>query len=554
MSSIQIYEQKDFTGGLNLRSDQFQLADNESPEMLNVEIDPRGGIFSRGGMKRLNTENISGTWDPHKVFAFYGESSKLLLANNTRVSVQGTGGNFTVLDYTTSTTPAASGNVLSYTNHGVCFAPWGNTLYMGLGATPNDIGFAKWSGTGTVTALPKVSTSPNTWATRGGSGGGHVPNAEHLIVHANKMFAAGTYEDSTPHPNRIRWSDESLPENWVKEDYFDIVGGGNGITALVVVNGILIIFKPYAIYALYGYDYNDFRVVNVSPSLGCHSHSALAATDSGVYFYSRSDGLFYFDGSNIVDVFQPMRAAFDLNYINPSEEDAVSVSWVGRRVWLSLPYSTTGSATYPTVNMVFDPTIRSYMLFSTADNRGVVGGCDYRTDNGEDMRIMVHPTSPIVLLVDEYDEPSDYLAIGGSPSGFATVYRTKWFDAGSFMQRKMFRRPDLVMKESEVRMTIDVDVYHDFQESDGSQARSFEIVLPTSAEGMFWDTDAWATENLDGSVYGSIWSSGVISSTIKTAKNLGLAKTVQLRFSGELNKPWGINSIGYKWTPRRVKG
>ena len=33
-----------FTGGLNLRSDQFNLNDNESPDLLNVIVDPRGGI------------------------------------------------------------------------------------------------------------------------------------------------------------------------------------------------------------------------------------------------------------------------------------------------------------------------------------------------------------------------------------------------------------------------------------------------------------------------------------------------------------------------------
>jgi hypothetical protein len=30
----------DFTGGINLRRNQFQLADNESPDLLNVDIDP----------------------------------------------------------------------------------------------------------------------------------------------------------------------------------------------------------------------------------------------------------------------------------------------------------------------------------------------------------------------------------------------------------------------------------------------------------------------------------------------------------------------------------
>lgn len=94
--SIQIFEQKDFTGGLNLRSDQFQLADNESPEMLNVEVDPRGGVFSRGGMLRINSEDVAGTWNPQKLYAFnsaYG--NKLLLANDNKL-FQYSSPNFTI--------------------------------------------------------------------------------------------------------------------------------------------------------------------------------------------------------------------------------------------------------------------------------------------------------------------------------------------------------------------------------------------------------------------------------------------------------------------------
>lgn len=547
MSNIQIYEQKDFTGGLNLRSDQFQLSDNESPEMLNVEIDPRGGIFSRGGMQRLNPTNISGTWNPHTVFPFYGSSNYLLLANNNSVLTMGSGGDFSILNSTGGTAITVN------TDHGACFAPWGTSLYIGIGSV-GTIGAHRWNGTGNAVSVPAITSSSH-WATgRGAASANHMPQAYHFISHANKMFSAWTTEPDGTFPNRLRFSDESLPESWLKEDYIDIVGGGNGITGLAVVNGTLIIFKPYAIYALYGYDYTDFRIVNVSNTIGCHNHRAMVATDSGVYFYSRSDGLFYFDGSNIMDIFQPMRPAYDLGYINPSQEDSVTVSWVGRRVWLSLPYSTTSSATGSTVNLVFDPTIKSYTLFTTADNKGVVGGCDFRTYSGNDLRLMIHPTVPVVLKVDLYDLPNDQITAIDANSGFKTLYRTKWFDAGSYMQRKMFRRPDLVMKESATRMEINVSVYHDFQESDGSEARTFIMVLPTGATGMFWNIDSWAVENINGSTSGSVWSSGVISSTVKTAKNLGLSRSVQLKFEGQLGKSWGINSIGYKWTPRRVKG
>jgi hypothetical protein len=92
MSQIQISEVSDFTGGLNFRADQFQLASYESPDMLNVEIDPRGGVFSRGGQHRLNTTAVAGTWSPHKLYPFAGATSTVMLTNGTKV-FRSTGGN-----------------------------------------------------------------------------------------------------------------------------------------------------------------------------------------------------------------------------------------------------------------------------------------------------------------------------------------------------------------------------------------------------------------------------------------------------------------------------
>jgi len=85
MSNVSVERYDDFTGGLNLRADQFQLARNESPDMLNVEIDPRGGLFTRGAMREINSTAISGTWNPHRLHAFYGASPRVMLATNTGV-------------------------------------------------------------------------------------------------------------------------------------------------------------------------------------------------------------------------------------------------------------------------------------------------------------------------------------------------------------------------------------------------------------------------------------------------------------------------------------
>ena len=106
MAGINIFQQQDFTGGLNLRSDQFQLADNESPKMLNVEVDPRGGVFSRGGMHRINSTPVipNGSWVPEKLTPFYGATPHIMLTTQTKV-YKSTGSNFSVLQWSNAGVP-----------------------------------------------------------------------------------------------------------------------------------------------------------------------------------------------------------------------------------------------------------------------------------------------------------------------------------------------------------------------------------------------------------------------------------------------------------------
>jgi len=542
--SIQIFEQKDFTGGLNLRSDQYQLADNESPEMLNVEVDPRGGVFSRGGMGRFHSEVATAdTWVPHRLYGFYGATNNLMLINNTKLYKQ-SGNAFAAVAH-------SGGDIVSTATYGASCATWGSNLYVVTGAS-NTVGSYVWSGAGLATNIPASSSS--TWQTRSAAVANRMPQAELITVHSNRVFVANTKEDGNLFPNRLRWSDESLPTNWVVDDYIDIEGGGNKITGMCVVNGGLVVFKEYSMYFLYGYDHTDYRIVQVASDIGCVTPQSFVATQQGVYFYANRKGLHFFDGSNLTNLFEPLRTAFDLRYINTALPEKVSLSWIGRRVWLSLPYSQTTQASVQTLNVVYDPSMRSYTMFSTADGYGVVGGIDFRSSEGNEFRLACHPVVKVVLQVDKYDYDFDSINVDGSISGFPTVYRTKWFDGGSFLQRKMFRRPDLVMRETDSNENIAVQVFHDYQEAIGSEKRTFNITLNSSAVGMVWGTDNWAIEPAGGTPYGSVWSVDVLGGSIKTASNLGLAKTVQLRFVGELTKPWGINSIGYKWVPRRVKG
>lgn len=537
MAKVRVRELKDFTGGLNFRADQFQLADNESPDMLNVEIDPRGGIFSRGGMRRINTTAVSGTWTPQSLFPFYGATPRIMLSTETRV-YQSSGINFSLLEY-------SAGNPIVVTSiHGASFAQWGTRLYIATGNTGN--GGYVWDTASTyATALTASGVAPHAWQTTPTTSERKMPTAELLHVHANKMFAANVRIDGVDYPNRLHWSLENAPENWASDDYIEINAGGNRITGLATVAGQLIIFKPNAIFALFGYDSDNFQVVEVSSNLGIDTPHNVAVSDKGVYFYSNPEGVYYYNGATITDIFENLRPIIELDYITVGVEDGFHLSWIGQRLWVSAPYSRNGAVTNSTVDFVYDPTIGprgSWMQFSTADGKGLTAGCNWHNASNVEYRLLTHPTLPYVLQVDMYDEEFDNIT--GTDVSYTSKYRTKWFDAGSYTQRKMFRRPEFVIKQSAVSQTIGVKVYHDFDEAEGNERRAFNLVQSPASLGMVWGSSNW----------GENWSSGAISSLLITGNNLGLAQTVQLEFTGPLGQLWGINSIGYKYQPRQVKG
>lgn len=536
MSELQIYQQTDFTGGLNFRADQFQLSDNESPEMSNVEIDPRGGVFSRGGYERINSTAVAGTWSPKRLHKFTGATNRLMLTTGAKV-YHSTGGDFTALAF-------SSGNdiAVSYA-HGASFANWGTDLYISTGIA--GAGTYSWVSTAPfATAIGVLTTGGfnNTYASPLAN---LFPKANLLAVHANKMFAAGVSISSVDYPNRLYWSHEDSPKDWATDDYVEIVGGGDAITGLAVVNGSLMIFKKNSIYLLLGYDSADFRLVQLSSNLGAPHPLAVTVSDSSAYFFSNPEGLHSFDGSRIVDLFDNLRPSIDDNDFNLAAPNAVTLSWVGNRLWMSAPYKEGSTVTDPKVNFVFDPSIGrdgSFTLFDSTDEYGLVGGVDYEDASGNNIYLMIHPIEPRVLQVDKYSLSVDNIT--GTTANFVSYYRTKWFDGGSYMQKKMFRRPDIVAKEPSSSTIINVKVFHNFDEGAGQERKNFDLTLTPTTTGILWGSGLW----------GGTWGYGAGSSTVLTGRNLGLARCVQLRFTGPAGKSWGINSIGYKYQGRRVKG
>ncbi len=535
MAQLVIERYDDFTGGLNLRADQFQLSKNESPDMLNVEIDPRGGLFSRGAFREINSTAVSGTWAPKRLTWFKGSSQYLMLTTETSV-YQGTGTNFTRLDFGSGTP------IVSASTNGSSLAQWGKTMYI----TTGQAGVAAYEWEVANTYATALTASGPTWQAYASPVGGYFPKAEHTIQHTNKMFVANTKEDGTVYPNRLRWSHEGLPEDWLQSDFIDFNGGGDGITGLAVVAGHLVVFKPQAIYVLFGYDSTDHNVVELSTNLGVDLPTHIASSEQGVYFYVGFKGLFYYNGNTVVDLFQNLKAVYPLGYINSNYSSKISVSYVNRRVWLAVPYSTGVAATEVTTNFVYDPSITqngSWNRLSSADGLGLVGGADFKTTAGVSIPVLAHPTLPRVLEVEIFSSETDF--ISQAEANFATYYRTGWVDGNNYSMKKMWRRPDFVLKQFDNTATLNVKVFHNFEEADGYQRKNINITLPTTTSGFIWDTGLWDS---------ATWGTKSIGAAVVRGSNLGLARAVQLLFTGPTGSPWGLDGIAYKYNNRKVTG
>ena len=160
-----------FTGGLNLRSDQFNLAENESPDLLNVIVDPRGGIRQRDGVDRLNPTAVSA--DIEGIWGFFTDTgtAQKMVNYGTKVAYA-TSGNFTEL---TNITDRTSGTrVYGMTMNNIAY-----------GVSRDKVSF-RWNG----------SADADLGVTLDGSAG-NFPQAQYVAFWNNFAWVANTYESAT---------------------------------------------------------------------------------------------------------------------------------------------------------------------------------------------------------------------------------------------------------------------------------------------------------------------------------------------------------------------
>lgn len=537
----------DLSGGLNLdrprgTTDDYSVTGNESPEMLNMEIDPRGGFYTRLGWTRWNASDPMDPVDWMPLLATMHSRSdgsfSVYVAVDGSIWTSTEAGVFTDLAVTASCSP-----------HGAEFATWGDTMYFACGT-----GNATYRrvGTGAMTALTDVHGAYNDTYTL--PVGGKMPKCEHLESHAGYMFAAGTTEGGVLVPNRLRWSHPDQPEDWHSLDYLDIHTGGGKITALKSFQDHLLIFKTESIWGLYGYDTESFQLVRISQHSGTPSPMSITRSEGACFFYSPATqgGIYAYTGNGNMD-----HLSVNLRKVMEeiSEHEHVCLGWVGHRLWCSIPWQP-GVADEPGSTFVYNPEATTWVMHRPALGKTacIIESSDVYHEFG---LALMHGNSGAACAVNIHAATgvaTDAILEDGTLSAFDASVRTGWINAGWPERRKSWRRPRFMVARPSQTVTIRVDVFWDY---DSTAPRRTGTLTVDGSGTIFWRLTGSAEEGGFDWGDGSIWGSQAEGSVIDRADQgggLGVSRAIAVEFSTDpstAGRSWNLNEMMLKYALRR---
>ena len=575
----------DFTGGLNLRTNQFQLAENETPDLLNVDIDPRGGFYTRKGWQRWNVSEVIDTtitdWAPRSTFlhVWTNGAQQVYVANNGWLYSAGSDAVFTRVG-----TLVGEGNP-----HDFDLAAWGDDVYIACGMFHLSY---KRTNAGTPVVLDNDGWSEVTAPVNA-----VMPQCEYVAAHAGYLFCAATVEAGANHFSRVRWSHPGKPDSWRADDYLDIDTAGGRITGLVPFRDHLLIFKTTSVWALYGYDDASWQLIPVSSTVGCPAVTAIGRSETTVFFFSASDkgGIYRYQGAAPEYISENLRPAFE----STLAYDNVFVSWAGRRLWVGMPWTRlVGSTADPTSCFVYDPDVGNgawTMYFSEygavasvldgsdvsakyplaafwSDNTATLVTLDYINDAYDlifepstlGYKPTGDPTDPIGPLSTSAGEDIVVGGDAGVGQSFDSYYRTRWLHAGWPDRKKSWRRPTFICRQVDRDTDLLVETYRDYNETTVQRTRTLRV----RAEGTSYWTDTGYAEapvgGFDWTEYGitdpagtgADWGSERRGSNLIRAGSMGLARSVQMRVRASpatARQRWGVDGIVAKFVQRRFR-
>ena len=538
----QLYSIRDFTGGINLTTDAFKLAENESPDAQNVDFDRRGGFQVRRGVTPFSTTSLGGT-APNTIWLYNYLGTVYTMVQIGAIIYQGTGTTWTAvgsnLGSATQTVQAATFNNYSYWVRGNA------DVVRSVGLTPTTMGVAFNNTT--------IPTS------------GNVPRAEHIAVHSGYMWVANTWESGTNYPNRIRFSWANTfndsGENWDVDDYIDIDDGKDSdeITAIVPHGDQLIVFKRNSVYVVYGYDGPSFTVTNISNTVGAVSRAAAVDTPAGLFFFDHANGINAYERGSIRQLFTQIEPALRDGDIPKALVDNVQIAWINNRLWVSVPW--TDEPTAPRgATFVLDPSLKSGGSWTKYSLKLGPYATGARTN---EYLAYIHNTNRVFKL----DVNDQYFDNFGPVLGIETIdayYRTRWIDLNEPAIKKRWRRTEVLMQVDQ-GYELPVISYSDYDPT--VTVKNFKFNAAPSVSGAndaIWDDpdSDWVSPSINPGA--TKWARSGTYAYVDRGSTLGIARSVSLKVGGQvltLAEPgeaqapvfWGVDALIFKYVPRRVR-
>lgn len=538
----------DFTGGVNLRMEWFQLAENELPTLINLEPDARGGLNTRLGWKATKADRVTtaSIWNPRNAYLHVksdGTTIQMVCHD-----LGDPGGARVYSSINSAAWSQTVGGTATAKPHGADFTSWADKAWVcrGRGTT------FTYEGT-TVDNLPASGASnwSNDYTDPGPND--YCPIASLITAHQGFMFVAYTYEDTVEYPNRVRFSHPNNPARWAKDDYIDLNEGGQKITGLISFSDRLLIFKADSVWALFGYDSETWNLVNISRTVGALNQQLVVRSEAAVYFLSWPQGIFaYREGGDVVELSTQIRAIFEDKRLASGAMSNAWMGWVGRRLWVSLPYTTNPQLPPPidaTRVFVFDPTIESWTMFRGAEDC-TPGPYIERIEIADtENQLAFARMYPYALSLNATSESAVDECKPNVKVPFETRMRTKWLDAGAPTWKKSWRRPDVLLRGVTLDTTVNAQVFHDYDPNNAQ--RSFQVIFSPDIRAGEYTANGVDPGFMWGD--GTEYSGALQSSSVERGGTMGRAGAVQLLLIGMPGATWGLNGIVFKYVPRRFR-
>lgn len=530
---------RDFSGGLNLRDDAFQVASNQVSDILDLDIQSVGGVQRRGTVRTASTSTF-GTTTPWLFTSFLGNGVNQVVVGNQSAAVD------KIAWYTNG---AGAPTVVAFATTGPTAANW-NSATMARASTANSqrlyivraatVVTTKFNGAA-LTDLVDTNGAYNN--TIGSPAGGHAPISGLICNHKEYMFHGIIKEGGTTFVNRIRWSHPGEPEDYRTNDFIDVNDDTDQLTAMASWNGDLYLFKDRSTWVLTGYDPTTFALYKVA-DVGAVSQKAVAVS---------AYGLCAFDGRLGVHILDRRHGATPLwKLLNPKIADgtipqahigSVTLGWLGSRLFCSVPYGST--QTNSNVSFVWDPFAGK-------------GGCWYKYALGFFQFLEFKPAGAVSerlgtctqnggffhkleagSTTDQYD--------GTTEVSFPSYFTSAWFDAGDPGLKKRWRRWSVTFDDQLPSDPLSATIYKNWETiSNTTVPRSFTIVGDKAAgTALVWGAGNWGS---------TTWASGTAATSQHTSRigSIGTAYSISITVSGPTAKDWGLNSMVFRYIPERI--